>query len=101
MSGGFIPDVGLLTRKETHMKRIAFALLLLSAISKAQTPAPPQPAQTHPVTREQLHELFTVTHSLDSAHKMIRQMVDGMQATAPPYMPKAFWDDFRTAFDGF
>ena len=94
------------------MVRIRLVLLTcLLAVSEtslltAQTPATtastaPQPdlVQTHPVTPAQIHEYFVVTHAVEMAHKMMHQMVDGMQATSAPYLPKAFWDDLRSTMD--
>jgi hypothetical protein len=59
------------------------------------------PTPVHPATVAQVKEYFAVTHSVAIAHRMMRQMADGMQATSAPYLTKAFWDDMRESFDHF
>lgn len=73
----------------------------LHAQTQPATTTPDIPAPAHPATVEQIHEYFTITHSLDTAHKMMGQMVDAMQATGAPYIPKSFWDDLRSGFATF
>lgn len=51
----------------------------------------------HPATVEQIHEYYRLTHAIETAHKLMDQMVSGMQTTSAPYLPKAFWDDMRTS----
>ena len=72
---------------------------LLTAQTPSATAPHPDLVQTHPVTPAQIHEYFAVTHALEMAHKTMHQVVDGMQATSAPYLPKAFWDDLRSTMD--
>ncbi len=73
-----------------------------SAVQHPETQTSPVTTQdlvpAHPATVEQIHEYYRLTHAIEMAHKVMDQMVMGMQATSAPYLPKALWDDFRTSF---
>ncbi|WP_348266473.1 DUF2059 domain-containing protein [Edaphobacter paludis] len=51
----------------------------------------------HPATVEQIHEYYRLTHAIETAHKLMFQMVNGMQSSSAPYLPTAFWDDMKTS----
>jgi len=91
----------------------AAALLIVIALSAGAQATPPttpgsetQTTQAlsqelipaHPATVEQIHEYYRLTHAIEMAHRIMDQMVSGMQATSAPYLPKAFWDDMKTSF---
>ena len=92
----------------------AFFFLSLAASVSAQTPQNPPAATSnpptqatktptedlipaHPATVEQIHEYYTLTHAIETAHTLMVQMVNGMQKTSAPYLPKAFWDDMKAS----
>lgn len=81
-------------------KPLILVCIFLAATLHAQTqpvqPAPTTPlVQTHPATVEQIREYYALTHSIQTAHKVMDQMVVAMQTTAPEYLPQDFWDDMR------
>jgi hypothetical protein len=55
----------------------------------------------HPATAEQMREYYQLTHTMETAHSMMDQMVVTMQTTSVPYLTKAFWDDMRISFAKF
>ena len=80
-------------------KPLLLACILLGAAASlhAQT-QPTEPDTTvpaHPATVEQIHQYYTLTHSIDTARKIMDQTVVAMQATSPEYLPQDFWDDMR------
>ncbi|GGA55952.1 hypothetical protein GCM10011507_04070 [Edaphobacter acidisoli] len=96
------PTQRTLTSEATHMTtKLLLACTLLCATLHAQTqqtqPAPTTPA--HPATVEQIHQYYAITHSIETAHKVMDQMVTAMQSTAPSYLPQNFWDDLRQSIN--
>ena len=99
----------------TQLKSCAVILVICMAVSVSAQSAQPIPTTTpsphaqtttepaealipaHPATVEQIHEYYRLTHAVETAHKLMVQMVSGMQTTSAPYLPKAFWDDMRTS----
>ena len=86
-------------------KSLLLTCILLGATLHAQTPqtqtAPATPlVQTHPATAEQIREYYALTHAIETAHKIMDQTVNAMQATAPDYLPQDFWDDMHKSIDG-
>jgi hypothetical protein len=102
-------------RTLNQVKSCAAILLLSLTVSVSAQTAQPTPATSpspqtqtakapadalipaHPATVEQIHEYYRLTHAVETAHKLMVQMVDGMQTTSAPYLPKSFWDDMRTS----
>ena len=59
----------------------------------ASTLAPPE----HPATAEQVREYLTLTHALDTAHKVMAASLKAARATSAPYYTVSFWDDMEKA----
>ena len=91
------------------MRITRLAVILLAAIAlgaRAQQPAPQTtdspavselPPTAHPATADQIREFLTLTHTIESAHKMMSQSIKAARATSAPYYTGGFWDDMEKA----
>lgn len=92
------------------MKRITtFLLLFALAASASKVTAQAAPAvpsadslanvapPEHPATPDQVREYLALVHYVDTAHKMMGQMLKASRATSAPYYTDSFWDDMAKA----
>lgn len=82
----------------------AVAAIALSAPAQelapqsTETPAVSElPPTAHPATPDQIREFLTLTHTIESAHKMMSQSIKAARATSAPYYTGGFWDDMEKA----
>lgn len=59
--------------------------------------APP----AHPATPEQIREYLTVTHSDETAHKLMAQSLQAMRAAGNPAIPAVVWEEMGDEFAKF
>jgi hypothetical protein len=69
-----------------------------------QNPPAPQAATekagppAHPATEDQIREYLSLVGAEKTAHEMMDNAVQAMQATSAPYFPADFWSDMRAEF---
>lgn len=59
--------------------------------------APP----AHPATPEQIREYLTVTHSDETAHRLMAQSLQAMRAAGNPAIPAVVWEEMGNEFAKF
>src|SRR5205814_645875 len=96
-------------RQRNPMKRRVLATLLVvfvcAVAAIGQTaPAPGASADisslappAHPASEAQIREYLTLTHTIETAHQIIKDELRTSRTTSAPYFTSGFWDDMEAA----
>ena len=72
-------------------------LLQAQSVTAPAVPAADLAPPAHPATAAQIRAFLALSHSTETAQKLMSQMLKSSRVTSAPYYTPGFWDDIEKA----